>query len=146
MIKWLREKIVGYLHVSVIHAAAKSHNIIDILYALRTNPPYYNRNHTLIIAILKLLIIQIYFQPASYGKKNGMWYASPGNQGWGNKSLSRKPSVLEADVAPSAANALKPSAGRVIRIINNLDHTVQVSNCHENSKFTFLSNLLFAIS
>lgn len=56
-----------------------------------------------------------------------MWYASPGNQGWGNKSLSRKPSVLEADVAPSAANALKPSAGRVIRIINNLDHTVQVS-------------------
>lgn len=57
-----------------------------------------------------------------------MWYAAPGNQGWGNKSLSRKPSVLEADVAPSAANALKPSAGRVIRIINNLDHTVQVSN------------------
>lgn len=56
-----------------------------------------------------------------------MWYASPGNQGWGNKSLSRKPSVLEADVAPSAVNALKPSAGRVIRIINNLDHTVQVN-------------------
>lgn len=56
-----------------------------------------------------------------------MWYASPGNQGWGNKSLSRKPSVLEADIAPAAANALKPSAGRVIRIINNLDHTVQVT-------------------
>lgn len=58
-----------------------------------------------------------------------MWYASPGNQGWGgsNKNLSRKASVAEADVAPPAANSVKPSAGRVIRIINNMDHTVQVS-------------------
>lgn len=53
-----------------------------------------------------------------------MWYASPGNQGW--KSASR-PSVLDADVTASAPNVLKPSAGRVIRIINNLDHNVQVS-------------------
>lgn len=60
-----------------------------------------------------------------------MWYASPGNQGWGAKSLSRKPSVIEADVAPSAPNAIKPSAGRVIRIINNMDHSVQV---HYNSR------------
>lgn len=60
-----------------------------------------------------------------------MWYASPGNQGWGSKSLGRKPSVIEADVAPSTTNALKPSAGRVIRIINNMDHSVQVNTCNE---------------
>lgn len=68
-------------------------------------------------------------QPASYGKKNGMWYASPGNQGWGNKSANRNPSVLDADITASAPNVLKPSAGRVIRIINNLDHNVQVIIC-----------------
>lgn len=74
------------------------------------------------------MLIRI-LQPASYGKKNGMWYASPGNQGWGAKSLSRKASVVEADVAPPAATStLKPSAGRVIRIINHLDHSVQVSD------------------
>lgn len=56
-----------------------------------------------------------------------MWYASPGNQGWGAKSLSRKASVVEADVALNTTNTLKPSAGRVIRIINNIDHSVQVS-------------------
>lgn len=68
-------------------------------------------------------------QPASYGKKNGMWYASPGNQGWGTKSLSRKASVVEAsDIGPQTApTAIKPSAGRVIRIINSLDHSVQVT-------------------
>lgn len=55
-----------------------------------------------------------------------MWYASPGNQGWGNKSASRNASVLEADITASAPNVLKPSAGRVIRIINNLDHNGQV--------------------
>ncbi|EAT35090.1 AAEL012717-PA [Aedes aegypti] len=63
-------------------------------------------------------------QPASYGKKNGVWYASPGNQGWGTGSrLSRKPSVTEVDNMPSGS--LKPSAGRVIRIINSHDHSVQ---------------------
>ncbi|KAL9692524.1 hypothetical protein quinque_005522 [Culex quinquefasciatus] len=68
--------------------------------------------------------------PASYGKKNGVWYASPGNQGWGNAGgggggsrLSRKPSVTEVDNMPSGS--LKPSAGRVIRIINSHDHSVQ---------------------
>lgn len=72
-------------------------------------------------------------QPASYGKKNGMWYASPGNQGWGSKALSRKASVVEAADVVSQAQAaahsstIKPSAGRVIRIINSLDHSVQVS-------------------
>uniref|UniRef100_A0A336L6C9 CSON003739 protein n=1 Tax=Culicoides sonorensis TaxID=179676 RepID=A0A336L6C9_CULSO len=66
--------------------------------------------------------------PASYGKKNGVWYASPGNQGWGGKSgaagtIARKSSIVEADNMPS--NTVKPSAGRVIRIINSNDHTVQ---------------------
>ncbi|XP_059620525.1 echinoderm microtubule-associated protein-like CG42247 isoform X2 [Phlebotomus argentipes] len=69
------------------------------------------------------------FKPASYGKKNGMWYASPSNQGWGaaSKAERRKSSIIEADVSPSGASGsgLKASAGRVIRIINNLDHTVQ---------------------
>uniref|UniRef100_A0A182SH73 Doublecortin domain-containing protein n=1 Tax=Anopheles maculatus TaxID=74869 RepID=A0A182SH73_9DIPT len=65
--------------------------------------------------------------PASYGKKNGVWYASPGNQGWGSGAgpgrLGRKPSVTEVDNMPSGS--LKPSAGRVIRIINSHDHSVQ---------------------
>lgn len=63
-------------------------------------------------------------QPASYGKKNGVWYASPGNQGWGGNR--RKPSLIESDTMPSS-NTLKPSAGRVIRIINTNDNTIQVS-------------------
>ncbi|XP_037908857.1 echinoderm microtubule-associated protein-like CG42247 isoform X3 [Hermetia illucens] len=66
-------------------------------------------------------------QPASYGKKNGMWYTSPGNQGWGSKQLSRKPSIMEADLGTlsTTSGSIKRSAGRVIRIINNLDHTIQ---------------------
>ncbi|KAL7734998.1 hypothetical protein ACLKA6_011262 [Drosophila palustris] len=65
--------------------------------------------------------------PASYGKKNGMWYASPGNQGWGSKPTSRKPSIMEADLGTlsTTSGSIKRSAGRVIRIINNLDHSVQ---------------------
>lgn len=70
-------------------------------------------------------------QPASYGKKSGMWYAAPGNQGWGAKSASRNPTVLDADVTATAPNVLKPSAGRVIRIINNLDHNSQVNRGKE---------------
>lgn len=68
-------------------------------------------------------------QPASYGKKNGMWYASPGNQGWGSKPISRKPSIMEADLGTlsTTSGSIKRSAGRVIRIINHLDHSVQVS-------------------
>lgn len=67
-------------------------------------------------------------QPASYGKKNGMWFASPGNHGWGNKSAGRNASVLDVDITSSAPSVLKPSAGRVIRIINNLDHNIQVNS------------------
>lgn len=58
----------------------------------------------------------------------GMWYASPGNQGWGSKANVRNTtSVLDADITSTAPNVLKPSAGRVIRIVNNLDHNVQVN-------------------
>lgn len=75
-----------------------------------------------------LFLLCVQLQPASYGKKNGMWYASPGNQGWGNKSAARNvSSVLDADITSSQPNVLKPSAGRVIRIVNNLDHNVQVT-------------------
>lgn len=82
--------------------------------------------------LILLIMFTIFFplrvlQPASYGKKNGMWYASPGNQGWGSKSATRNvSSVLDADITSSQPNVLKPSAGRVIRIVNNLDHNVQV--------------------
>lgn len=66
-------------------------------------------------------------QPASYGKKNGIWYAAPGGQGWGRASLSRKSSIAEADTMHNPAMAsTKPTAGRVIRIVNNMDHSVQV--------------------
>ncbi|GJQ75573.1 hypothetical protein Trydic_g17654 [Trypoxylus dichotomus] len=62
---------------------------------------------------------------ASYGKKNGIWYAAPGGQGW-SKAPSRKASIIEADVPPpGGGSTIKPSSGRVIRIINNMDHTVQ---------------------
>jgi hypothetical protein len=52
-----------------------------------------------------------------------VWYQSPANAGWANRG--RKSSVIDADNLPSSS--LKPSAGRVIRIINNNDHAVQVS-------------------
>lgn len=59
-----------------------------------------------------------------------MWYTSPGNQGWGSKQLSRKPSIMEADLGTlsTTSGSIKRSAGRVIRIINNLDHTIQVGS------------------
>ncbi|XP_045474568.1 echinoderm microtubule-associated protein-like CG42247 [Harmonia axyridis] len=66
------------------------------------------------------------FKAASYGKKNGIWYAAPaGAQGW-SKAPSRKASIAEAEAAPPPGGGpVKPSSGRVIRIINNMDHTVQ---------------------
>ncbi|PSN34146.1 Echinoderm microtubule-associated-like protein [Blattella germanica] len=39
--------------------------------------------------------------------------------------LSRKSSIVEAPDAPPPGGGSKPSSGRVIRIINNQDHTVQ---------------------
>lgn len=83
------------------------------------------------------------FQAASYGKKNGIWYAAPSGGGW-NKSAntSRKASIVETDVPPPGGGQIKPSSGRVIRIINNMDHTVQVSF---NLKALKPSELLFII-
>lgn len=74
---------------------------------------------------LCFFIYFFYNQAASYGKKNGIWYAAPGGQGW-SKAPSRKASIVETDVPPPGGGTIKPSSGRVIRIINNLDHTVQV--------------------
>ncbi|KAK9717160.1 HELP motif [Popillia japonica] len=69
--------------------------------------------------------MQIRTPAASYGKKNGIWYAAPGGQGW-SKAPSRKASIIETDVPPpGGGSTIKPSSGRVIRIINNMDHTVQ---------------------
>ncbi|XP_077276586.1 doublecortin-domain-containing echinoderm-microtubule-associated protein isoform X2 [Temnothorax americanus] len=81
-------------------------------------------------------------QPASYGKKNNTWYTTPaggggsrsgttgtgsGVGGWQSRppavpSLSRKASITEEAPPPGGG---KPSSGRVIRIVNNHDHTVQ---------------------
>lgn len=86
------------------------------------------------------------FQPASYGKKSNTWYGTPGGGGrvsgagsgpggggglggWQSRStpavasLSRKASI--SDEAPPPGGG-KLSSGRIIRIVNNLDHTVQV--------------------
>nr|CAD7588554.1 unnamed protein product [Timema genevievae] len=69
------------------------------------------------------------FKAASYGKKNGVWYgvpASTSSQGWSKPPLSRKASIVETEAPPpGGGNSTKPSSGRVIRIINNLDHSVQ---------------------
>ncbi|XP_024886032.1 echinoderm microtubule-associated protein-like CG42247 isoform X1 [Temnothorax curvispinosus] len=82
------------------------------------------------------------FKPASYGKKNNTWYTTPaggggsrsgttgtgsGVGGWQSRppavpSLSRKASITEEAPPPGGG---KPSSGRVIRIVNNHDHTVQ---------------------
>lgn len=52
-----------------------------------------------------------------------MWYPSPSHQGWGSKAIGRNTSIVDADVTPSSP--MKPSAGRIIRIINNMDQSVQ---------------------
>ena len=65
-------------------------------------------------------------QQASYGKKNGVWYgAAVPAQGW-KPPLSRKSSIADAGDVPPPGGGSKPNSGRVIRIINNQDHTVQV--------------------
>ncbi|KAL1137752.1 hypothetical protein AAG570_009448, partial [Ranatra chinensis] len=69
---------------------------------------------------------------ASYGKKNGVWYAQGGG-GWNKQgntgTSSRKHSLVEAELPPPGGGggrtSPKPNSGRVIRIINNLDHTIQ---------------------
>ncbi|XP_047113095.1 echinoderm microtubule-associated protein-like CG42247 [Schistocerca piceifrons] len=80
----------------------------------------------------------IYQQSASYGKKSAAWYAASngpgpggggGGGGWASKPaqpLSRKASLADGDVPTPATNSNgKPSSGRVIRIVNSMDHTVQ---------------------
>lgn len=52
-----------------------------------------------------------------------MWYNS-GHQGWGSKAMGRNTSVVDAELTP--ASPVKPSAGRIIRIVNNMDPSVQV--------------------
>lgn len=54
------------------------------------------------------------------------------SQSWNKQSLNRKQSMGDSLEVPVAATSLAPSntksnAGRVIRIINNADHTVQAS-------------------
>ncbi|KAF6215574.1 hypothetical protein GE061_010330 [Apolygus lucorum] len=64
------------------------------------------------------------FKNASYGiKKNGSWYSGP-TSGW-KTPTSRKQSIVDGEPLNSSAPNSKPSSGRVIRIINNLDHTIQ---------------------
>ncbi|XP_066155707.1 echinoderm microtubule-associated protein-like CG42247 isoform X1 [Euwallacea fornicatus] len=64
------------------------------------------------------------FKPASYGKKNGPWNSNPGGQGW-SKITSRKASLVENEDSTPGSSSSKSPSGRVIRIINNADHTVQ---------------------
>ncbi|KAH1003387.1 hypothetical protein HUJ05_011311 [Dendroctonus ponderosae] len=69
-------------------------------------------------------VVSVPRMAASYGKKNGLWNQPPGGQSW-SKATSRKASMVEADVSAPGSGSLKPSSGRVIRIVNNADHTVQ---------------------
>lgn len=52
-----------------------------------------------------------------------MWYNS-GQQGWGSKVMGRNTAVVDAEPPPTSP--VKPSAGRIIRIVNNMDTSVQV--------------------
>ncbi|CAG9783543.1 unnamed protein product [Diatraea saccharalis] len=73
--------------------------------------------------------LRVNIMAASYGKKNGMWYgggapAVSGAGGW-SRAGTRKQSVAESDAPPPGGG--KPASGRVIRIINNMDHSIQVT-------------------
>lgn len=52
-----------------------------------------------------------------------MWY-NQSHQGWGSKTVGRNTSIVDAEITPSSP--IKPSAGRIIRIVNNMDQSVQV--------------------
>lgn len=61
-----------------------------------------------------------------------MWYgggitATPAASGW-SRAGTRKQSVAESDAPPPGGG--KPASGRVIRIINNMDHSIQVWYLH----------------
>lgn len=51
-----------------------------------------------------------------------MWYESS-HRGWGSKAIGRNTSIVDADLTPTSP--MKPNAGRIIRIVNNLDPSVQ---------------------
>lgn len=77
------------------------------------------------IIIIHVNILIFCVQAASYGKKNGMWYGgtATGTSGW-SRAGTRKQSVAESDAPPPGGG--KSTSGRVIRIINNMDHSIQV--------------------
>lgn len=52
-----------------------------------------------------------------------MWYDSS-HRGWGGKAIGRNTSIVDAEATPSSP--IKPNAGRIIRIVNNMDPNVQV--------------------
>lgn len=89
-----------------------------------------------------MLKIRRFLQPGNYGKKSGAWYGPPrpdmttplptvgaakypaGGGGWrGNKK-----SLAPPDSPPPAPVGGKGSSGRIIRIVNSSDHTVQVTS------------------
>ncbi|XP_050432030.1 echinoderm microtubule-associated protein-like CG42247 isoform X1 [Adelges cooleyi] len=71
------------------------------------------------------------FKSTSYGKKTSGWNSTTvaSGSGWSRQtSMSRKQSVIDPNdlnTATSGLNISKSSTTRVIRIINNFDHTVQ---------------------
>lgn len=52
-----------------------------------------------------------------------MWYPSTNDRGWGSKVVGRNTSIVDGDVSPTSP--IKASAGRIIRIVNNNDQSVQ---------------------
>lgn len=94
------------------------HTMAEFMNHTRTFNKIYHQHNTMFFSLVNSP------QPASYGKKNGMWFSPSANQGWGAKLLSRKQSMVDTEL--SQGPPLKPSAGRVIRIVNYMDHSVQV--------------------
>lgn len=112
-----------------------------------------------------ICVFNIFFscllQNTNYGKKSGGWNSTTTpttGSGWSRQSsMSRKQSIVDANELTSATSGLnitKSSTNRVIRIINNFDHTVQVSaefilfNMSKLSilcEFTIKQNLLATI-
>lgn len=52
-----------------------------------------------------------------------MWYPSVNERGWGSKVIGRNTSIVDGDVSPTSPT--KANAGRIIRIVNNNDQSVQ---------------------
>lgn len=67
-----------------------------------------------------------------------MWYNSS-RDGWGSKAVGRNTSIVDAEVTPTSP--VKPSAGRIIRIVNNMDHCVQVSKIYHRHSSNHLKSI-----